>query len=65
MAEFWLLSIYYITTILSKQLPVGLVVLSDGMVHFLKIEKNLQILSCGFGLLEYRTEIVMEQRKKS
>ena len=27
-----------------KQLPVGLMMLSDGMVHFLKIEKNyLQI----------------------
>ena len=24
----------------SKQLPVGLMVLSDGMVHFLKIENN-------------------------
>ena len=29
---------YYITTCHSKQLPVGLMVLSDGMVHFLKIE---------------------------
>ena len=31
---------YYITTCHSKQLPVGLMVLSDGMVYFLKIEKN-------------------------
>ena len=31
---------YYITTYHSKQLPVGLMVLSDGMVHFLKIEKS-------------------------
>ena len=33
---------YYITTCHSKQLPVGLEVfsVSDGMVHFLKIEKN-------------------------
>ena len=29
---------YYITTCHSKQLPVGLMVLSDGKVHFLKIE---------------------------
>ena len=29
------------TTCHSKQLPVGLMVLSDGMVHFLKIEKNV------------------------
>ena len=29
--------VYYITTCHSKQLPVGLMVLSDGMVHFLKI----------------------------
>ena len=28
----------YITTCHSKQLPVGLMVLSDGMVHCLKIE---------------------------
>ena len=39
----------------SKQLPVGLMVLSDGMVHFLKIENiffytNLPKLSCGFKL---------------
>ena len=34
----------------SKQLPVGLMVLSDGMVHFLKIKKfltNQPKLSCG------------------
>ena len=31
---------YYITTCLSKQLPVEIMVLSDGMVHFLKIETN-------------------------
>ena len=30
---------YYITTCESKQLSVGLMVLSDGMVHFLKIKK--------------------------
>ena len=30
---------YYIITCHSKRLPVGLIVLSDGMVHFLKIEK--------------------------
>ena len=29
---------YYITPYHSKQLPVGLMVLSDGMVHFLEIE---------------------------
>ena len=29
-----------IITCHSKQLPVGLMVHSDGMVHFLKIEKN-------------------------
>ena len=29
---------YYITTCHLKQLPVGLMVLSDGMVHFQKIE---------------------------
>ena len=42
----------YITTCHSKQLLVGLMVLSDGMVHFLKIEKIFkqiyQKLSCGF-----------------
>ena len=32
---------YCITTCHSKQLPVGLMVLADGMVHFLKIEKNV------------------------
>ena len=32
---------YSITTCHSKQLPVGLMVLSDGMVHFLKIEKKI------------------------
>ena len=31
--------VYYITCH-SKQLPMGLMVLSDGMVHFLKIKKN-------------------------
>ena len=30
-----------ISTCHSKQLPVGLIVLSDGMVHFLKIEKKI------------------------
>ena len=30
---------YYIKTCHSEQLPVGLLVLSDGMVHFLKIKK--------------------------
>ena len=32
--------LYYFTTCHLKQLPVGLMVLSDGMVRFLKIEKN-------------------------
>ena len=31
---------YYIATCHSKQLPVGLMVLSDGMDHFLKIKKH-------------------------
>ena len=35
---YFVIGYYYITTCLSKQLPVGLMVLSDGMVHFLKIE---------------------------
>ena len=43
---------YYYITCHSKQLPVGLMVLSDGMVHFLKIKikkkTNLPKLSCGF-----------------
>ena len=34
-----LLNWVYITACHSQQLPVGLMVLSDGMVHFLKIEK--------------------------
>ena len=29
---------YYITKCHSKQLPVGLMVISDGMIHFLKIK---------------------------
>ena len=37
---FVIVGYYYITTCHSKQLPVGLMVLADGMVHFLKIEKN-------------------------
>ena len=42
----------------SKQLPVGLMVLSDGMVHFLKIKKSFnkstktKKLSCDFKLTE-------------
>ena len=32
--------LYYVTTCHSNQLRVGLMVLSDGMVHFLNIEKN-------------------------
>ena len=36
---FLFIGYYYITTCHSKQLPVGLMVLSDGMVHFLKIKK--------------------------
>ena len=37
-----LLGIITFTTCHSKQLPVGLMVLSDGMVHLLKIEKIYQ-----------------------
>ena len=36
-----LLGIITLQHVMQKQLPVGLMVLSDGMVHFLKIEKNL------------------------
>ena len=41
---------YYITSCHSKQFPVGLIVLSDGMVHFLKIDFVLNVpkLCCGF-----------------
>ena len=51
---YFVIGYYYITTCHSKQLPVGLMVLSDGMLHFLKIEKifnsmlHLPKLSCGF-----------------
>ena len=38
---YFVIGYYYITTCHSKQLPVGLMVLSDCMVHFLKIKKNL------------------------
>ena len=58
----------------SKQLPVGLMVLSDGMVHFLKIEiffffTYLPKLSCGFNML-YIASIkcactYIEQRRES
>ena len=39
-----LLGIITLQTCLSKQLPVGLMVLSDGMAHFLKIEKKFNII---------------------
>ena len=55
---YFIIGYYYVTTCLSKQLPVGLMVLSDGMVHFLKIEKNLTNLpklSCGFN--EFRIDL--------
>ena len=37
-----------------KTIAVGLMVLSDGVVHFLKIEKkkNLPKLSCGFNFVK-------------
>ena len=37
---YFVIAYYYITKCHSKQLPVGLMVLSKGMVHFLKIKKN-------------------------
>ena len=37
--DIFVIGYYYIITCHSKQLPVGLMVLSDGMVHFLKIKK--------------------------
>ena len=35
----WLLGVITLEHVILKQLPVGLMVLCDGMVHFLKIEK--------------------------
>ena len=47
---------YYITlyNMSFKTIPVGLMVLFDGMVHFLKIEKNVnkstKTMYCGFNI---------------
>ena len=38
--DIFVIGYHYITTCHSKQLLVGLMALSYGMVHFLKIEKN-------------------------
>ena len=37
---YFVIGYHYNTTCHSKQLPVGLMVLSDGMVHFLKMKKK-------------------------
>ena len=49
--DFFVIGYHYITARHSKQLPVGLMVLSDGKVHIENFQTNLPNLSCGFKLI--------------